>query len=182
MVNRWIEHIRKYAKENNIPYGCAISKARETYVKAPKLSKIEELRKYYPDNLKAIIKKLIMYDNKGDLETGINFIKQIIEDKSKPDDFKKYFKENNPKAYNIVYKDDNEPKEPKKKIKKTSTEIKKEYEDADRLERYKKNMKDLIKDFKDLPLKTQKLRFESLPAGFQEYIKDNNPVLYNLIK
>lgn len=118
MVNRWIEHIKNYAKEHNIPYGCAISKAKETYVKnepkpkkekkpkQPKLSKIDELRKYYPDQLKSLIKKLGQYKDKGDLQRGLQMARQIISNKSKPDDFKKYFKENKPNAYGLVFEDD----------------------------------------------------------------------------
>jgi hypothetical protein len=36
--NRWIEHVRKYAKDNNISYGCAVSEAKSSYVKAPRAS------------------------------------------------------------------------------------------------------------------------------------------------
>ena len=31
--NRWIQHIRDYAKENNLSYACALGKASETYTK-----------------------------------------------------------------------------------------------------------------------------------------------------
>ena len=34
--NRWIEHVRKYAKDNGISYGCAVTEAKASYVKAPK--------------------------------------------------------------------------------------------------------------------------------------------------
>ena len=33
MVNPWIEHVKKFAADNNISYGCAISLAAKTYVK-----------------------------------------------------------------------------------------------------------------------------------------------------
>lgn len=36
MVNAWIEHVRKYAKDNNISYGCAVTEAKASYVKQPK--------------------------------------------------------------------------------------------------------------------------------------------------
>jgi len=39
MVNRWIEHVKKYAKKHNIAYGCAISKAGATYKKTVKKTK-----------------------------------------------------------------------------------------------------------------------------------------------
>ena len=29
--NPWIEHVKRYARENNIPYGCAVSHASSTY-------------------------------------------------------------------------------------------------------------------------------------------------------
>jgi hypothetical protein len=31
MVNQWVEHVRKYAKDNNISYMCAIEKAKASY-------------------------------------------------------------------------------------------------------------------------------------------------------
>ena len=34
-INRWIEHVRAYAKENNISYSCAVTEAKASYVKAP---------------------------------------------------------------------------------------------------------------------------------------------------
>lgn len=36
MPNPWIEHVRKYAKDNNISYGCAVTEAKASYVKQPK--------------------------------------------------------------------------------------------------------------------------------------------------
>ena len=33
MSNPWIEHVRKYAKDNNITYMCAITEASKTYKK-----------------------------------------------------------------------------------------------------------------------------------------------------
>ena len=36
MVNQWIEHVKKYAKQNNLTYACAIPDAVKTYVKKTK--------------------------------------------------------------------------------------------------------------------------------------------------
>jgi len=36
MVNPWIEHVKKYAKEHNETYACAIPEASKTYTKNPK--------------------------------------------------------------------------------------------------------------------------------------------------
>ena len=33
MTNAWIEHIRQYAKDNNLTYACAIPYAKATYTK-----------------------------------------------------------------------------------------------------------------------------------------------------
>lgn len=43
MVNAWVEHVRKYAKEHNMSYMCAVEKAKESYV-APKKEKPETKR------------------------------------------------------------------------------------------------------------------------------------------
>ena len=44
MPNPWVEHVRKYAKENNISYMCAITKAKASYVKksSSKPAKVEK--------------------------------------------------------------------------------------------------------------------------------------------
>ena len=31
MSNRWVDHVKNYAKEHNIPYGCAVSRASASY-------------------------------------------------------------------------------------------------------------------------------------------------------
>ena len=38
--NPWIIHVKKYAKDNNIAYGCAVSEAKASYVKQNKPKKI----------------------------------------------------------------------------------------------------------------------------------------------
>ena len=67
MTNPWIEHVKKYAKDNNISYGCAITEAKKTYVKKsatkPATDKPEAKKdttgdeiKYLEDDLKEIEK------------------------------------------------------------------------------------------------------------------------------
>lgn len=45
MSNRWVDYCKKYAKENDMPYSCAVSKAsasyREKYDVKPKKKKKE---------------------------------------------------------------------------------------------------------------------------------------------
>jgi len=35
MPNAWIEHVRKYARDNGISYSCSITEAKASYVKPP---------------------------------------------------------------------------------------------------------------------------------------------------
>ena len=48
MSNQWVEHVRKYAKANNITYMCAITEASKTYKKP----KNDELKSTPKMNLK----------------------------------------------------------------------------------------------------------------------------------
>ena len=41
--NPWVEHVKKYAKENNMTYACAIPEAKKTYNKVDKNSKKNEM-------------------------------------------------------------------------------------------------------------------------------------------
>jgi hypothetical protein len=50
MPNAWIEHVRKYAKDNNISYGCAVSEARASYVKPDKPPTKNYKRKVTPED------------------------------------------------------------------------------------------------------------------------------------
>jgi len=36
MANAWIQHVKEYARKNNISYGCAISEAKASYTKKAK--------------------------------------------------------------------------------------------------------------------------------------------------
>lgn len=47
MPSAWTEHVRKYAKDNNISYMCAISEASKTYKKKkkPVKKKTEPIKK-----------------------------------------------------------------------------------------------------------------------------------------
>ena len=38
MSNQWVEHVRKYAKANNITYMCAITEASKTFKKTINLN------------------------------------------------------------------------------------------------------------------------------------------------
>ena len=53
MSNRWVEHVRKFAKDNNITYMCAISEASKTYNK----TKDDELQSIPKKTTKALPKE-----------------------------------------------------------------------------------------------------------------------------
>jgi arsenate reductase-like glutaredoxin family protein len=103
MPNSWVEFVKKYAKENNISYACAIVPASKVYEKKPKSSKIDEIRKYYPDQLESIVKKLNKYNNENNLQRGKQMARQIISSKSKPEDFIDYMKATRPKIFSLIY-------------------------------------------------------------------------------
>ena len=47
MTNKWIEHVKKYAKDNNLSYGCAFTcpNLKKDYIPVVKLSKKEKEEK-----------------------------------------------------------------------------------------------------------------------------------------
>jgi len=51
MSNKWVEHVRQYAKKKKISYGCAITEAKASYTKVP--TKKQETKQN--NQLKAII-------------------------------------------------------------------------------------------------------------------------------
>ena len=65
MSNQWVEHVRKYAKANNITYMCAITEASKTY-KKPKNDELKSTPKIEPNDIKyirLIEEYLEKYDN-----------------------------------------------------------------------------------------------------------------------
>jgi hypothetical protein len=48
MSNPWVEHVRKYAKANNMTYMCVITEASKTYKKKPTDDKIQSKQKASP--------------------------------------------------------------------------------------------------------------------------------------
>jgi len=58
MVNPWVEHVRKYAKDNNISYMCAITEAKASYEKSdPKARKAEKEQDLFKSNVSNQYKK-----------------------------------------------------------------------------------------------------------------------------
>ena len=60
MSNQWVEHVRKYAKANDITYMCAITEASKTYKKDDKLkSTPKSAPKALPKEQPNVNKKII---------------------------------------------------------------------------------------------------------------------------
>ena len=57
-VNPWVEHVKRYAKENNLSYMCAVEKARESYQKPVKVGKRQMMKEKEQ-------KRLIEFREKG---------------------------------------------------------------------------------------------------------------------
>lgn len=75
MANKWVEHIRKWAKDHNLSYGCALSNAecKEAYKssKEPPKTKKQETPKEPERNPKdELIKQLLI--------TPIDIIKNVL--------------------------------------------------------------------------------------------------------
>ena len=97
MVNPWIEHVKQYAKDNNVSYGCAISEAKASYVKITKDDKkeMEKMKEY--KQRKAIVKKLVVDFKNAEGPEDMQRIKTKYKRFSKG--LKDFIKENSPKLY-----------------------------------------------------------------------------------
>ena len=63
MSNQWVEHVRKYAKANNITYMCAITEASKTYKKDNKLKSTPKIEPNDIKYIRSIKDYLEKYDN-----------------------------------------------------------------------------------------------------------------------
>ena len=59
--NKWVLHVKKFAKDNNLSYGCAISnkQCKETYNKVSKKTNKEKQKEKYEQVTNSIINGLI---------------------------------------------------------------------------------------------------------------------------
>ena len=100
MTNPWIEHVRKYAKDNDITYMCAISKAKETYVKPDKKAEEQKKTDEMNETIMKRLKKDYLKAKEADDETKIKFVKSNFNKKNK--EFQQYVKSNNEKLYKLL--------------------------------------------------------------------------------
>lgn len=96
--NAWIIHVKNYAKENNISYGCAISEASKTYKKFDKAEKEEQFKKEqiitWNNSIKRFMKR---YD---DDNNSLPLIQVNI--KNRPKTFQDHLKKVQPEFYKIL--------------------------------------------------------------------------------
>ena len=107
MVNPWVEHVKKYAKDNNISYMCAITEAKESYQKVDKKA---EKEKKENEMLNVIVKRFKkQYEEVKDDDTKFKFLKSNFNKKN--ENIKQYVKSKAPKLYDELIFKKKEPKE-----------------------------------------------------------------------
>jgi small-conductance mechanosensitive channel len=101
MTNPWIEHVRKYAKDNNITYMCAITEAKESYQKVDKKA---EKEKKENEMLNVIVKRFKkQYNEVKDDDTKFKFLKSNFNKKN--ENIKQYVKAKAPNLYEqLIFK------------------------------------------------------------------------------
>ena len=99
--NRWIQHIRDYAKENNLSYACALGKASETYVKSTKDEKKQGEQLKMNEGLKMHMKRMRKQYNEGkDDDYQLNILKMKFNRFNNI--VKNYIQKNDPILYNAL--------------------------------------------------------------------------------
>ena len=96
--NPWIIHVKKYAKDHNIAYGCAVSEAKSTYIKQVKATSTNKneisdlIRTLSGEDMVKLFtptKRKSSYDLAGDREFAI---KKVLERYSTAKDREQLFK------------------------------------------------------------------------------------------
>ena len=102
MTNKWIEHVKKYAKDNNLSYACALSNKDMvlSYVKIDKKTKKqkmeekdEEMMNFVARSLKNRIKNM-NDDEKASIKMKFNSTNKRV---------KEIFQSKYPKYYNKLF-------------------------------------------------------------------------------
>ena len=97
MPNKWIEHVKKFAKENGLSYGCAMSKPnlKDGYTPSVKMTSKEKKQKKIDDMNKTIVSSLLKrIKNMTSEDRPYNAASQSIRDS---------IKEQYPKYYNKLF-------------------------------------------------------------------------------
>ena len=104
--NRWIQHIREYAKENNISYACALGKASETYTKTTKDDKKNAEQLKITEGFRMHMKRMRKQYNEGkDDAYQLNIL--IMKFNRFNNIVKNYIQKNDPTLYDALSIDKN---------------------------------------------------------------------------
>jgi len=96
--NPWIIHVKQYAKDNNMSYGCAISKAKETYVR-PAGSKPSKSKAKKPVEIKEEPVEIKEEPIKVEIKEKPDYTDFIVENWTSPN-IGEIIKEYDPDLYN----------------------------------------------------------------------------------
>ena len=99
--NRWIQHVREYAKENNISYACAVSHASKTYTRTTKDDKKLDEQLKTNEGLKMHMKRMRKQYNEGkDDDYQLNILKMKFNRFNNI--VKNYIQKNDPTLYDAL--------------------------------------------------------------------------------
>jgi hypothetical protein len=114
--NPWVEHVKQYAKENNITCACAISEAKKTYVKVDK----DAMKREQMEIMKKKWRRDIYYNFTSILKADPDSLPSLrLKFKSRNKGYKEYMKEQAPNMFEQltakIGKAQEAKKQPKKK-------------------------------------------------------------------
>ena len=99
--NRWIQHVREYAKENNISYACAVSHASKTYTRTTNDDKKHAEQLKTNEGLKMHMKRMRKQYNEGkDDDYQLNILKMKFNRFNNI--VKNYIQKNDPTLYDAL--------------------------------------------------------------------------------
>ena len=84
MVNKWVDFVRQYAKENNVSDGCAISEAGQAYRNMKKELNEMDMEDFDAPNIVKIKKQVKKQQQPKTKNPWIQFVKEFIEENNLP--------------------------------------------------------------------------------------------------
>jgi len=84
MVNKWVDFVRQYAKENNVSDGCAISEAGQAYRNMKKELNQMGMEDFDAPNIVKIKKQVRKQQQSKTKNAWIQFVKELSEENNLP--------------------------------------------------------------------------------------------------
>jgi hypothetical protein len=147
MPNQWVEHVRKYAKDNNISYMCAITEAKGSYVKKSatkaQTAKPEAKKDNTGDEIKKLEGDLASIEKEYYNEITASLIAEAVGGRRMPPARTKYFNSLNAQYNGIVNKLSKLTKKsytPLDNISQIRKDTRKEYKKYDKSERERERL------------------------------------------